>query len=69
MTLPLKAAVSNEYVFIAVLTSFTAIKKSWIVLNTHNRRQMLRSAAEDYGSKKYKDSKHSNTLAPSGRKL
>jgi len=68
MTLPLKVVVSIQRVSIAVLASFTAIKKLWIALNTHNRH-LLRSNVEDYGCKNYTDSKHSNTLAPSGRKL
>lgn len=67
MTLTLKVVVSIERVSIAVLASFTAIKKLWIALNTYDRH-LLRSNAED-GCKNYTDSKHSNTLAPSDRKL
>jgi len=69
MTMPLKVVVGTEHVSIEVPASYMAIKKMWIALNTHNKRHLLRSNEDDYGCKNYTDSKQSNTLPPSGRKL
>jgi len=55
----LKVVVSIESVSIAVLASFTAIKKLQITLNTHNKRHLLRRNAKDYGYKNYLDSEQS----------